>query len=67
MSIEGKIRPIRRKSLHEELAESIAEMIVDGPSAPHDILRLLGVEALARYIIDEVEIGRGSCRVGMYI
>ena len=28
MSIEGKIRPIRRKSLHEELAESIAEMIV---------------------------------------
>lgn len=30
MSIEGKIRPIRRKSLHEELAESIAEMIVDG-------------------------------------
>lgn len=30
MSIEGKIRPIRRKSLHEELAENIAEMIVDG-------------------------------------
>ncbi len=31
------------------------EMIVDGPPDPHDILRLQGVEALARYIIDEVQ------------
>ena len=31
------------------------EMIVDGPADPHDILRLLGVEALARYITDEVQ------------
>jgi DNA-directed RNA polymerase subunit beta' len=31
------------------------EMIVDGPVDPHDILRLQGVEALARYIIDEVQ------------
>src|SRR3989440_6987968 len=30
-------------------------MIVDGPADPHDILRLLGVEALARYITDEVQ------------
>ena len=30
-------------------------MIVDGPADPHDILRLLGVEALARYICDEVQ------------
>ncbi len=30
-------------------------MIVDGPVDPHDLLRLLGVEALARYIIDEVQ------------
>ena len=30
MSIEGRVRPIRRKSLHEELAEAIGEMIVDG-------------------------------------
>src|SRR4030095_798981 len=29
--------------------------IVDGPADPHDILRLLGVEALARYITDEVQ------------
>jgi len=31
------------------------ETIVDGPADPHDILRLLGVEALARYITDEVQ------------
>ena len=30
-------------------------MIVDGPPEPHDILRLKGVEELARYIIDEVQ------------
>ena len=30
-------------------------MIVDGPEDPHDILRLLGIEALARYIVDEVQ------------
>jgi DNA-directed RNA polymerase subunit beta' len=28
---------------------------VDGPADPHDILRLLGVEALARYICNEVQ------------
>jgi DNA-directed RNA polymerase subunit beta' len=31
------------------------EEIVDGPPDPHDILRLLGVEALSRYITDEVQ------------
>jgi DNA-directed RNA polymerase subunit beta' len=31
------------------------EVIVDGPVDPHDILRLRGVEALARYITDEVQ------------
>jgi DNA-directed RNA polymerase subunit beta' len=31
------------------------EMIVDGPVDPHDLLRLLGIEELARYIIDEVQ------------
>src|SRR5262249_35579687 len=31
------------------------EVIVDGPADPHDILRLLGVEALARYISNEVQ------------
>jgi DNA-directed RNA polymerase subunit beta' len=31
------------------------EVIVDGPADPQDILRLQGREALARYIIDEVQ------------
>ena len=31
------------------------DMISDGPSNPHDILRLLGVEALANYIVKEVQ------------
>ena len=31
------------------------EVIADGPFAPHDILRLLGVEALANYIVNEVQ------------
>jgi len=31
------------------------DMISDGPSNPHDILRLLGVEALAHYIVKEVQ------------
>ncbi len=31
------------------------EVIADGPSNPHDILRLLGVGALANYIVNEVQ------------
>jgi len=31
------------------------EVICDGPPAPHDILRLQGTNALARYIINEVQ------------
>jgi DNA-directed RNA polymerase subunit beta' len=31
------------------------EMIVDGPADPQGILGLLGIESLARYIIDEVQ------------
>ena len=31
------------------------DMVSDGPSNPHDILRLLGVEALANYIVNEVQ------------
>ena len=29
------------------------ELIVDGAVDPHDILRLQGIEALARYIVEE--------------
>ena len=36
---------------HDGQVVNKGEMIVDGPADPHDILRLLGVEALARYIM----------------
>ena len=29
--------------------------IMDGPANPHDILRVLGIKALARYIVDEIQ------------
>src|SRR2546429_3874357 len=40
---------------HDGQVVNKGEIIVDGPADPHDILRLLGVEALARYITDEVQ------------
>ena len=42
-------------TVHDGQVVNKGEMIVDGPADPHDILRLLGVEALARYITDEVQ------------
>ncbi len=41
--------------VHDGQVVNKGEVIVDGPADPHDILRLQGVEALARYIIDEVQ------------
>ncbi len=41
--------------VHDGQVVNKGEAIVDGPADPHDILRLQGVEALARYIIDEVQ------------
>ncbi|MBK7591442.1 MAG: DNA-directed RNA polymerase subunit beta' [Betaproteobacteria bacterium] len=40
---------------HDGQVVNKGESIVDGPADPHDILRLLGVEALARYVTDEVQ------------
>jgi DNA-directed RNA polymerase subunit beta' len=40
---------------HDGQVVNKGEILVDGPADPHDILRLLGVEALARYITDEVQ------------
>jgi len=40
---------------HDGQVVNKGEFIVDGPAEPHDILRLQGVEALARYITDEVQ------------
>ena len=41
--------------VHEGQVVNKGELIVDGPADPQDILRLLGVEELARYIVDEVQ------------
>ncbi|TSA18291.1 MAG: DNA-directed RNA polymerase subunit beta', partial [Betaproteobacteria bacterium] len=41
--------------VHDGQVVNKGEFIVDGPADPHDILRLQGVEALARYITDEVQ------------
>ena len=40
---------------HDGQVVNKGESIVDGPADPHDILKLQGVEALARYITDEVQ------------
>ena len=45
----------RHVTAHDGQVVNKGEMIVDGQVDPHDILRLLGVEALARYITDEVQ------------
>lgn len=40
---------------HDGQVVNKGEIIVDGPADPRDILRLQGVESLARYITDEVQ------------
>lgn len=40
---------------HDGQVVNKGEIIVDGPADPQDILRLQGVEVLARYITDEVQ------------
>ncbi|GAB3426507.1 DNA-directed RNA polymerase subunit beta' [Giesbergeria sinuosa] len=41
--------------VHEGQVVNKGELIVDGPADPQDILRLLGMEELSRYIVDEVQ------------
>ena len=41
--------------VHEGQVVNKGENVVDGPADPQDILRLLGSEELARYIVDEVQ------------
>src|SRR4030095_1562444 len=41
--------------VHDGQVVNRGESIVDGPADPHDIVRLRGIEALARYIVDEVQ------------
>jgi DNA-directed RNA polymerase subunit beta' len=41
--------------VHDGQVVNQGEVIVDGPVDPHDILRLKGIEQLARYITEEVQ------------
>ncbi len=41
--------------VHDGQVVQRGEEIVEGPTDPRDILRLLGIEELARYIVDEVQ------------
>ena len=41
--------------VHEGQVVNKGESIVDGPADPQDILRLLGIDELSRYIVDEVQ------------
>ncbi|SMF45007.1 DNA-directed RNA polymerase subunit beta' [Alteromonadaceae bacterium Bs31] len=45
----------RQLTVFEGETVAKGEVVSDGPSNPHDILRLQGVEALARYIINEIQ------------
>ena len=47
---KGKHIPVQEGDLVRK-----GEYIVDGNPAPHDILRILGVEALADYLVNEVQ------------
>ncbi|NTV43483.1 MAG: DNA-directed RNA polymerase subunit beta', partial [Syntrophobacteraceae bacterium] len=42
-------------SVHEGEKVKAGEPLMDGSSNPHDILAILGVEDLARYLVDEVQ------------
>ncbi|MEO8855436.1 MAG: DNA-directed RNA polymerase subunit beta', partial [Burkholderiaceae bacterium] len=57
---EGKVHEelvLKEKNIlvHEGQVVNKGESVVDGPADPQDILRLLGSEELARYIVDEVQ------------
>ncbi|MBX2858727.1 MAG: DNA-directed RNA polymerase subunit beta', partial [Cellvibrionaceae bacterium] len=45
----------RQLTVFEGETVAKGEVVSDGPSNPHDILRLKGVEALARYITNEIQ------------
>ena len=55
VSHEYLIPKDKHVTAHDGQVVTKGESIVDGPADPQDILRLQGREALARYIIDEVQ------------
>ena len=54
-SHEELIPKWRNISVFEGEHVARGEVVADGPPNPHDILRLLGVSALANYIVNEVQ------------
>ncbi|GEN27889.1 DNA-directed RNA polymerase subunit beta' [Halovibrio variabilis] len=54
-AFEALIPKWRQIAVFEGETVEKGEVISDGPSNPHDILRLLGVEELAKYITAEVQ------------
>ena len=42
-------------SVHEGDFVKAGEALMDGPSNPHDILRVLGTQELAKYLVDEIQ------------
>jgi DNA-directed RNA polymerase subunit beta' len=55
LSSEFLIAKDKHVTAHDGQVVTKGETIVDGPADPQDILRLQGREALARYVIDEVQ------------
>lgn len=55
VSSEFLIAKDKHVTAHDGQVVTKGESIVDGPADPQDILRLRGREALARYVIDEVQ------------
>ncbi|MDP3372192.1 MAG: DNA-directed RNA polymerase subunit beta' [Candidatus Paracaedibacteraceae bacterium] len=45
----------RHVTVHEGDFVRRGELLVDGNQVPHDILRILGVEALAEYLVSEIQ------------
>jgi DNA-directed RNA polymerase subunit beta' len=45
----------RHVTVHDGDMVKRGDMIVDGNPVPHDILRILGVEALASYLVSEIQ------------
>lgn len=52
---EAMIPKWRHVSVFEGEMVAKGEVVAEGPTDPHDILRLLGVSALANYVINEVQ------------
>ncbi|EKE79382.1 DNA-directed RNA polymerase subunit beta' [Idiomarina xiamenensis] len=54
-SYEEMIPKWRQINVFEGETVEKGEVIADGPEAPHDILRLRGISAVANYIVNEVQ------------